>query len=111
MDRWSLHILLTPLGLTKPSGCIICNSSLINPLRKAVLFIHLPDFINAAIANMIWTDLSIDTSEKLLIVVNTLNLSKTFCDNSSFLDSNTTINVRLPLEDPFNLNDLPNIGQ
>ena len=45
MDRWSLHILLAPLGLTKPSGCIIYNSSLINPLRNAVLFIHLPYFI------------------------------------------------------------------
>ena len=26
MDCWSLHILLAPLGLTKPSGCIIYNS-------------------------------------------------------------------------------------
>ena len=46
-----------------------------------------------------------------LIVVNTLTLSKTFCDNSSFVDSNTTISVRLPLEDPFILNDSPIIGQ
>ena len=45
IDRWGLHILLAPLGLTKPSGCIIYNSSLINPLRNVVLFIHLPDFI------------------------------------------------------------------
>src|SRR3954470_15871585 len=60
---------------------------------------------------MIRTDLSIDTSEKTFIVVNTLNLSKTFCDNSSFVDSNTTINVCLPLEDPFNLNGSPIIGQ
>ena len=44
VDHWSLHTLLAPLGLTKPSGCIIYNSSLINPLRNAVLFIHLPDF-------------------------------------------------------------------
>src|SRR3954465_12617123 len=60
---------------------------------------------------MIWTDLSIDTSEKLLIVVNILNLSKTFCDNSSFVDSNTTISVRLPLEDPFIFYGSPIIGQ
>ena len=36
---------VTTLGLTKPSGCIIYNSSLRKPLRNAVLFIHLPDFI------------------------------------------------------------------
>ena len=40
-----LAFLLATLGLTKPSGCIIYNSSLINPLRNAVLFIHLPKFI------------------------------------------------------------------
>ena len=34
---WSLHTLLSPLGLTKPSGCIIYNSFLINPLRNVVL--------------------------------------------------------------------------
>ena len=32
-------------------------------------------------------------------------MSKTFCDNSSFVDSITTISVRLPLEDPFILRD------
>src|SRR3954462_4029367 len=60
---------------------------------------------------MIRTDLSIDMSEKTFIVVNTLNLSKTFCDNYSFVDSNTTISVRLPLEDPFIFYGLPIIGQ
>src|SRR3954465_2857592 len=59
---------------------------------------------------MIRTDLSIDTSEKLSSYSTLLNLSKPFCDNSSFVDSNTTISVRLPLEDPFNLNGLPIIG-
>src|SRR3990170_1445572 len=59
---------------------------------------------------MIRSDLSIATGESL-IVVNTLNLSKTFCDKSSFVDSNTTISVHLPLEDPFILNGLPIIGQ
>ena len=62
---WSLHILLAPFGLTKPSGCIIYISFLINPLRNAVFDFHLPDFVNVAIANMIRTDLSIDTSEKI----------------------------------------------
>ena len=31
--------------IDKTFCCIIYNSSLINPLRNAVLFIHLPDFI------------------------------------------------------------------
>ena len=48
---------------------------------------------------------------KNLTVFNTLNLSKTYYDNSSFVDSNTTINIRLPLEDTFIFYGLPIIGQ
>ena len=46
VHRWiagALHTLLAPLGLTKPSGCIIYNFSKIHPLRNAILFIYLPD--------------------------------------------------------------------
>src|SRR3990170_5908725 len=59
---------------------------------------------------MIRSDLSIATGESL-IVVNSLNLSKTFCDKSSFVDSNITISVSLLLEDPFILYGSPIIGQ
>ena len=40
VHRWiagALHTLWAPLGSTRPSGCIIYNSSLRNPLRNAVL--------------------------------------------------------------------------
>src|SRR3954466_12059369 len=59
---------------------------------------------------MIRTDLSIATGEGL-IVVNPLNLSKTLCDKSSFVDSNITVGVSLLLKDPLVLYCLPTFGQ
>jgi hypothetical protein len=38
--------------------------------------------------------------------VNSLNLSKTFCDKSSFVDGYITVRVSLFLKDPFILNGL-----
>ena len=45
--------------------------------------------------------LSIDTSEKISLYSTPWTCQKTFHNKSSFVDSNTTISVRLPLEDPF----------
>src|SRR3954467_15601041 len=58
-------------------------------------------------ARMIRIDLSIATGE--LVVVNSLSLSKTFCNKSSFMDVNISIHINLLLIDPFALDGFKTI--
>ena len=93
--------LLASLGSTKTFWLYHIQPFLTKTSKETCLDIHLPDFINAANANMIPTEFKHHYEWENLIVVNSLNLWKTFCHKSSFMDGDITIHVRLLLKDPF----------
>ena len=96
-----LAYLLASLGSTKPFWLYHIQPFLTKTGKETRFDIHLLDFINAPNANMIPTDFKHRYGWENLIVVNSLNLWKTFRHKSSFMDGDITIHVRLLLKDPF----------
>ena len=96
-----LAYLLASLGSTKTFWLYYIQPFLTKTGKETRFDIHLPDFINTANANMNPTDFKHRYGWENLIVVNSLNLWKTFRHKSSFMDGDITIHVRLLLKDPF----------
>ena len=82
-------------------------------IKESCFDIHLPYFIIEICSNNYNNPNRFKHryGRESLVVVNSLNLSKTFCDKSNFIDVNISIYIFLLLIDPFTLDGSHTIRQ